>query len=208
MTGPLLFVLDRGPLVAGAMALAITPGMHVVLALGLERRVIRPRDQFLALIYGDPLLCLACGVGVALVPRELSGLIRSLAATQTALLVASCWLVFGIWQWRSETRLNYYSLAQALAPTKIWHQLAVYPVFGTLVTVTAVAGLGAPLGDRPVLAALGKVIILGCGAGWILLHLHDRRHPRLGHPPFDWRRLRPVPRPWPADSISLRATSG
>src|SRR5512142_863523 len=39
-------------------------------------------------------------------------------------------LAFGLAQWRDELRRGYYTGAQAAAPTKIWHQVVVYPVMG------------------------------------------------------------------------------
>ncbi|GAA3041585.1 hypothetical protein [Actinokineospora globicatena] len=184
------------------IAFAITPGGHVALALLLERRIIRPRAEFTALAYGDPLLCVACGIGFALTP---DGLPRAVAFLGTAAaVVVSCavWLGFGLWQWVDELRRGYYTAAQAFSPTKVWHQLVVYPIFGTLVGFAGLAGLAAPI--TGVASVLGKVAIGGALAAWVLMNVHDRSHPRLGHPPYDWRRLRPSPRPWPRTSTTLR----
>ena len=38
-------------------------------------------------------------------------------------------------------------------------------------------------------------------------NVYDRGHPKLGHPPFDWRHARPYPRPWPTESQTLRAAA-
>jgi hypothetical protein len=57
-----------------------------------------------------------------------------------------------------------------------------------------------------VLAA--KAVIVVCVLAWLLANGYDRRHPKLGHPPYDWRRLRPSRRPWPPQSVSLRAYLG
>jgi hypothetical protein len=40
---------------------------------------------------------------------------------------------------------------------------------------------------------------------WVAANVYDRRHPKLGHPPFDWGRVRPRPRPWAAESPTLLA---
>ena len=51
----------------------------------------------------------------------------------------------------------------------------------------------------------GKVLLLALTGIWVATNVYDRRHPKLGHPPFDWRRLRPRPRPWAAESQTLLA---
>jgi hypothetical protein len=48
-------------------------------------------------------------------------------------------------------------------------------------------------------------MISGCILIWIMANVYDRRHPKLGHPPYDWHSLRPQPSPWPVQSASLRA---
>ena len=158
----------------------------------LERRLIRPAEQFTALIYGDPLLCLACGFGAALASGHVPGPVRFAAAPAAAGLAAVLWLGFGLWQWHTEWRTGFYTTAQALAPTKIWHQLVVYPVFGTLITFSCLAALAAPPGGHPAIRLIMKLLITACGLAWTVMNIYDRRHPRYGHPPFDWRHLRPA----------------
>ncbi|RLK62020.1 hypothetical protein [Actinokineospora cianjurensis] len=184
------------------LAFAITPGGHVALALVLERRIIRPRAEFTALVYGDPLLCVACGIGFALTPDGIPAPVAFLGTLPAVLVSVAVWLGFGVWQWVDELRRGYYTVAQAFSPTKVWHQLVVYPGFGTLAGFAGTAGLAAPVAG--VGAVLGKVVI---GAGllaWVAMNVYDRVHPRLGHPPYDWRHLRPAPRPWPPASTTLR----
>jgi len=48
-------------------------------------------------------------------------------------------------------------------------------------------------------------LLLALTGIWVATNVYDRRHPKLGHPPFDWRRLRPRPRPWAAESQTLLA---
>ena len=189
VTAPLL---DNGPAVAFLAAFAISPGMHVFLALALERRLIRPSEQFTALIFGDPLLCFACGLGAALASGHVPGPVRFAATPAAIVLSAVLWLLFGLWQWYTEWRTGFYTTAQALAPTKIWHQLIVYPVFGTLVTFSCLAGLATPPGGHPAIRLIMKMFMAACALAWALMNIYDRRHPRYGHPPFDWRHIRPV----------------
>ena len=113
-------------------------------------------------------------------------------------------LLFGLVQWRDELRRGYYTRAQAVAPTKIWHQVVVYPVLGYWLWTAGIGGLSAPGGAA---TWAGKALLLVLTGIWAGANVYDRRHPKLGHPPFDWRRVRPLPRPWAAESQTLLAAS-
>jgi hypothetical protein len=194
--------LRHGPLIAALASLAVTPVGYALVALVLERRILRPASEFVAVSCGDPLLAVAIGLGVWLLDGRPPAGIASPPAGMVNLAV---WLGFGLWQWRDEVRTGFYTRDQALAPTKIWHQLVVYPVLGYWTWVACVGGLLAPAGGRATaIVVAGKAGIAACIAAWILTVFYDRRHPRLGHPPYDWRRLRPRPKPWPPQSTSLR----
>ncbi len=188
--------LRHGPWTAGLCAFAVTPGALFVLARVLERRWLIPREQFTAVTYGDPLLAVAIGLGIWLAgprtPRGLTG-----PAVGVAVMVIM--LGFGLAQWRDELRRGYYTGAQAVAPTKIWHQLVVYPVLGYWLWTACLGGLARPGGWA------GKALLLALVGIWMATNVYDRRHPKLGHPPFDWRRGRPQPRPWAAESQTLHA---
>jgi hypothetical protein len=200
MTGGYLIglgaALRHGPWVAAAACLAVTPVGFAAVAAALERRLFDIRHEFAALALGDPLLAVSVALGTWLArgraPAGPAGLPFGLAC-------ASACLGFGLLQWRAEVRSGFYTRAQALSPTKIWHQLVVYPVLGYWVWTADMSGLVAPG------AAVAKVTTVGCVLAWLLANAYDRRHPKLGHPPYDWTRLRPQRPPWPAKSISLRA---
>ena len=106
------------------------------------------------------------------------------------------WLGFGLIQWRNDLRNGRYTRSQATAPTKIWHQIVVYPVLGYW-TWTACAGgiLTSETSSNAALHVMAKIAIALCITAWMLANVYDRRHPKLGHPPYDWRRLRPQSRP-------------
>jgi hypothetical protein len=191
--------------VAVLAALAVSPGAHIVIACVLERRRLHLNREFAALAVGDPLLALAVGVGVALSPHCVSAPVQRLVLGTGAGLIAGGWLCFGLWQWWDELRRGYYSRAQGCAPTKIWHQLAVYPLLGSLGCCAALSGLAAPLGNSALLRGFGKAVIVLLVLGWVWANLYDRQHPKLGHPPYTWRRLRTVPEPWAADSVTLQS---
>jgi hypothetical protein len=217
--------LEHGPAVAFAAAFALMPGGFLVLARLLEGRWLRPGEEFTAVVYGDPLLAVAAGLGTWLLGGQSP---RGLAAAPFGLATAGCWLAFGLAQWRSEVRRGFYTRAQAAAPTKIWHQLVVYPVLGYWLWTAGIGGLTARVtGGGPAGAGAGVgagvgagggsagwppaarvavgVIMVGCVLGWVAANGYDRLHPRLGHPPYDWRRLRQAARPWAPASVSLRA---
>jgi len=191
--------LRHGPWIAGACAFAVTPGSLIVIARLLERRWLIPRDQFAAITYGDPLLAVAVGVGTWLAGARFP---RGLTGPGAGLVVLAVCLVFGLAQWYGELRRGYYTRAQAAAPTKIWHQLVVYPVLGYWMWVSCVGGLSGSGGSA------GKVLLVALIAIWSAANVYDRGHPKLGHPPFDWRHARPYPQPWAAQSQTLRAAVG
>jgi hypothetical protein len=188
--------LRHGPWVAAGAMLAVTPVGFALIAAALERRRMRIGGEFTALIFGDPLLAVAVAAGVWLLRGR--GL-PAAAGAPFGVTFMIVMLVFGFAQWRGEWRGGFYTGAQALSPTKIWHQVVVYPVLGYWVWTAGLGGLLVP-GE---LAA--KAAIVGCVLVWLLANVYDRGHPKLGHPPYDWRRLRPEPRPWAPRSVSLRA---
>jgi hypothetical protein len=131
----------------------------------------------------------------ARVPHGLTGPAAGVAAVLLT-------LAFGLAQWRDELRRGYYTRAQAAAPTKIWHQVVVYPVMGYWLWTAVIGGLSAPGGAA---AWAGKILLVALTGTWAATNVYDRRHPKLGHPPFDWRRVRPRNRPWPPESQTLKA---
>jgi hypothetical protein len=188
--------LRHGPPIAGLCAFAVTPGSLIVIARVLERRWLVPREQFTAVVYGDPLLAVTVGLGVWLTgPRTPHGLTGPAAGLAVAVIT----LGFGLVQWRDELRRGYYTRAQAAAPTKIWHQLVVYPVLGYWLWTACLGGLAGP-GEQA-----GKALMLALIGIWLATNVYDRRHPKLGHPPFDWRHGRPRALPWAAESQTLYA---
>ncbi|MCX3059783.1 hypothetical protein [Streptomyces beihaiensis] len=202
--------LQHGPWVAALAAFAVTPGGLWVLALVLERRLMGFRTGFVAVLVGDPLLAVAVGVGVWRTGSVLPGAGAGggggpggPTGPWWGLAFGAGWLCFGAVQWWGELRGGFFTRRQAVAPTKIWHQLVVYPLLGYWLWTAGLGGLLAP-GARPADVA-GRVLIVGCVGGWLLINGYDRRRPKLGHPPYDWRRLRPVAPPWPPASVTLRA---
>jgi hypothetical protein len=193
--------LRHGPWMAGACAFAVTPGSLIVIARVLERRWLAPRDQFAAITYGDPLLAVAVGVGTWLAGTRLP---HGFTGPGAGLAVLAGCLVFGLAQWYRELRRGYFTLAQAVAPTKIWHQLVVYPVLGYWMWVSCVDGLS---GSGQAAGWAEKVLLLALVAVWGVANVYDHGHPKLGHPPFDWRHGRPYPQPWAAQSQTLRAVA-
>ena len=191
--------LRHGPWIAGLCAFAVTPGALVVIARVLERRWLVPREQFAAVAYGDPLLAVAAGLAVWLTGSRTP---HGLTGPTAGVAVVAVTLLFGLAQWRDELRRGYYTPAQAVAPTKIWHQLVVYPVLGYWLWTAGIGGLSVTAG---VAVWAGKALLLVLVGVWAAANVYDRRHPKLGHPPFDWRRVRPRPRPWAADSLTLLA---
>ena len=177
----------------------VASGAMLLLGLLFERRLLRPRVMALAFTIGDPALAVSIGLGVHITgSRQPCGVV----GPPGQLSVACLWLLFGLWQWRAEVKAKIYTRQQALSPTKIWHQLVIYPTLGTWVFVAAVGGLmNARRAPFSALLMISGLVI------WTGTYLYDTRHPRLGHPPYDWARLRPVPPPWGEDSVTLRSSA-
>ncbi|MBH5133256.1 hypothetical protein I3J14_24425 [Streptomyces sp. HB-N217] len=194
--------LTHGGWVAATASFMVMPGGFIVLARLLERRWLTPRGEFAAVAYGDPLLAVAIGLGAWLLD---SAPPKGPAAAPFATVSLAGWLLFGLWQWRAELQGGFYTPRQALAPTKIYHQLVVYPLLGYWSWTAVVGGILSQRSGGA--AALAKVVSLCCVLAWVATSIYDRRHPRLGHPPYDWRRLRPRPMPWARESLTLRAAS-
>lgn len=157
-------------------ALAVSPGAHVLLSALLERRRVRWRDDYAAVLVGDPLLAVAAGLGAQL--SQPAGIHGWPSSWQAGL----CWLAggwaFGLWQSRHEYRSGRYTRGQTLSPTKLWHQFAVYPLLGYWVSAAVWSGLGAVRDP----AQLGTAAaVLGCVVIWAVLAVHAIRHPKLGH---------------------------
>lgn len=191
--------LRQGAMTALLASLFVACGAMLLLGLLLERRLLRPRDMPLACTIGDPILAVSICLGVQIMgTRRPCGVIGPTGQ----FAAAGLWLLFGLWQWRTEVRAGFYTRRQALSPTKIWHQLVIYPTVGTWAAVAIVGGLMNAW--RTPFSAL--LMILGL-AIWAVTVLHNFRHPRLGHPPYDWGRLRPVPPPWGEDSATLRSAA-
>jgi len=194
--------LRHGPWVAAAASLIVTPISYAVAAVILERRVPRIREQFVALGYGDPLLAMSVALGVWLIHGHAPAAAGSLPFGVASLCG---WLGFGLAQWHAELKSGFYTRAQAFAPTKILHQLVVYPVLGYWIWTADIGGLFGPrVADLP-RTAVAEAAMVGCILAWLAANVYDRLHPKLGHPPYDWRHLRTYPPPWPARSTSLRA---
>ncbi|MFD3779791.1 hypothetical protein [Streptomyces sp. NPDC058612] len=180
--------LEHGPLWAFLAAFAVSPGIPALLALVLERRLLRSRYEFTAFLYGDPALAVSCAAGVWLAGSPVAASVPVAGWPAVAMTVLP--LVFGLWQGRWEVRAGLYTRAQVLSPTKIWHQTVVYPLLTYLVGSALLRGVTSGAGGPLRWAAWA--VMVGSFLFWMAANVHDRRHPSTGHPPYDWHRLRPL----------------
>ncbi|MEU7305971.1 hypothetical protein [Streptomyces sp. NPDC007206] len=137
--------LEHGPWAAAAAVFAVTPGGLWLLALLLERRLMGFRTGFVAVLIGDPLLAVAVALGMWRIGTAPPG---GPAGPWWGLASSGAWLCFGLLQWWRELRAGFFTRRQALAPTKIWHQLAVYPLLGYWLWTAGVGGLLVPAHAR------------------------------------------------------------
>lgn len=192
--------LRHGAPITLLASLTVATGAMLLLGLVLERRWLRPREMPLAFTLGDPALATGIALGVQIMgPHQPCGAI----GPPGQLIVSSAWLVFGLWQWKAEVNAGIYTRQQSLSPTKIWHQIVIYPALGTWSFVTVIGGLMNAGRNLPAAAAMAACLVI-----WTATLVHSIRHPRLGHPPYDWRRLQTAQAPWGTDSSTLRSMAG
>jgi len=180
------------PVLLALTALIIAPGVHLLWSPLLEGRKVTWRDDYAAVLVGDPLLAVAAGFAANLSrPSGPHGFPASWAAG--CAWIAGGW-AFGLWQSRHELGAGRYSRAQTLSPTKLWHQFVVYPVLGYWVTATEWSAYGAtganPTASRIIQAAL----VIAATATWAVLAADAIRRPKLGHGTLDRVRLRRITR--------------
>src|SRR5690348_15835751 len=119
--------LSHGVWVALAASLITASGVMLLLVLILERRWLEPKDMALAFTFGDPALAVGIASGIRILGTHRSCVIIGPVGQ---LASGGAWLVFGLWQWRAELTAKIYTRQQALSPTKIWHQVVIYPALG------------------------------------------------------------------------------
>ena len=172
------------PALLALTAMAVSPGVHLLASPLLEGRKVTWRDDYAAVLIGDPLLALAAGLAAGLAQP---GGPRGWPASW----IAGCaWLAggwaFGWWQSRHELATGRYTRGQILSPTKLWHQFIVYPLLGYWVTAAVWSGLGTA--DTPAHRVQAAAVI-ACTATWAALAWDAIRHPKPGHGTLSLPRL-------------------
>jgi hypothetical protein len=175
------------PALLALTAIAVTPGVHLLASPLLEARKVTWRDDYAAVLIGDPLLALAAGLAASM---SQPGGPRGWPASW----IAGCaWLAggwtFGLWQSRHEFAAGHYTRGQILSPTKLWHQFVVYSLLGYWVTAAEWSGLGAA--GTPA-HRLQAAVVIACTATWAALAWHAIRHPKPGHGTLDRTRLHKI----------------
>src|SRR5260370_42389231 len=94
--------LRHGPWIALFASLAVTPVGYALVALVLERRILRPASEFVAVSCGDPLLAIAIAFGVWLLDGQTPAGIASPPAGMAHLAI---WPRFGLRQWGGRDRV-------------------------------------------------------------------------------------------------------
>ncbi len=168
------------------VAVMISWGMMNIIALVLERRtLLNPTNQFKAFYLGD-LICLP---GLVLVLHFLSHRVssshhwwqRSIWHVACLLIGIAVGLVFHHMEQAS------YSLPQLNSPTKLWHDIVVFPAFIYLLFSAAPVLFYASGGYVPRLAAIALIVV------FIALNAYDGSHRVTGaHVDYNWSHLQPV----------------
>ena len=180
-------LFDEGAVTALFLSLAVSPLALFAVALIVERRRLKIKDQYAAFIYGDVALAVSVAAGAAAWGA-------STAADQAGIEVAQWFfLVFGFitaaGQGIHEVRSGTYTRSQALSPTKIWHQAAIIPLLtaavGCALIVTCQQWNTAPWA---LLLAIAGVVV------WLAMMGFDQKHPKEAHINFSWSRFSPDPK--------------
>ena len=180
------------PVLLALTALIISPGVHLLLSPLLEGRKVTWRDDYAAVLVGDPLLAVAIGVAANLSrPAGPHGFPASWVAG--CAWIAGGW-AFGLWQSHHELSTGRYSRAQVLGPTKLWHQYVVYPVLGYWVTATEWSAYGATLATPTTSQIIQAAVVVAATGTWAVLAVQAIRRPKLGHGNLDCARLRTITR--------------
>jgi hypothetical protein len=180
------------PALLALTAIIIAPGVHVLLSPLLEGRKVTWRDDYSAVLIGDPLLAVAAGFADSLSrPTGPHGFPASWMAG--CAWIAGGW-AFGLWQSHHELTVGRYSQAQTLSPTKLWHQFVVYPLLGYWVTATEWSGYGAAAAAPTTSRIIQAILIVTATATWAVLAADAIRRPKLGHGTLNRTRLRTISR--------------
>jgi hypothetical protein len=175
------------PALLALAAVAVAPGAHLLASPLLEARRVTWRDDYAAVLVGDPLLALAAGLAASMSPPG------GPRGWPTSWMAGCAWLAggwtFGLCQSRHELAAGRYTLGQILSPTKLWHQFVVYPLLGYWVTAAEWSGLGAA--GTPA-HRLQAATVIACTATWAVLAWDAVRHPKPGHGTLDPTRLRKI----------------
>jgi hypothetical protein len=171
--------VGRPALRRGLLCWVVSPGMHLLLSLLVERRRVTWATEYPAVLVGDTALAVAAGLG-----RWAGGPVDDAAPWRRRVrgTAAVGGLLFGVWQLRREVRTGAFPPAVAFGPTKLWHQFVTYPVLSGLVAVPLLDGTRAAL--RPDADRAARVAVAAgwaCVVLWALLVVEAWHHPRPAH---------------------------
>jgi hypothetical protein len=184
--------LRWSPVLLALTAVIIAPGVHLLLSPLLESRKVTWRDDYAAVLIGDPLLAVAAGFAANVSrPAGPHGFPASWAAG--CAWIAGGW-AFGLWQSHHELATRRYSRAQILSPTKLWHQFVVYPLLGYWVTAAEWSAYGATWATPTTSRIVQVTVIIASTGTWAVLAADAIRRPKLGHGTLDRTRLRMIAR--------------
>jgi hypothetical protein len=183
--GPLRRRLASAPGQAAAVAM-ISPAVHLLLSVLVERRRVDRTTEYPAVVVGDPLLAVATGLATGVCGPERLAASR-LRQRPIAPVTAAAMCAFGAWQARDEVRRGVFTRRQALSPTKLWHQFVVYPSLAILTPSALFAATTEAL--KPTATHRQRAATAaawGCVACWAALTVEAIHRPRAAHGSFDW----------------------
>lgn len=135
---------------------------------------LKPSDNYLSFLYGDPMLGVMTGVLLSLSSKRLpdeprwynsSGWHMGVLIFMIAASLVLTWLDY---------RTGQFTMRELLAPSKLYHNLVLYGPYGYVIVTTLVAYVaGNPWSQIEPRSLIGFMAAIGCGVVWIWLVVHD-----------------------------------
>jgi hypothetical protein len=172
-------VWNYGPWWATLIALMFGWLAMNAIAMLIECRILWPSEQYWSFYYGDLVLPLGIGL-IAYMAEDLHG--NWYRASWFQWLALGLGLTGGLGQVALEIKNRQYTRQQFLSPTKIWHNLILWPVMAYWLISGGLAVMFSSPGHE-----LAKSLLGACIGLWVAFSVYDAKFIRpRAHVNFSW----------------------